>query len=665
MRVRTSCLAVVGAFLPMHVTAQPPCTDLIGNGSIGVYADAGGTQQCITANPGPPATLHVIAKLAGASAQGITGAEFRIEVAQLDGSAPTRWFMIWSINPAAGQTSIGNPIDPTPQDPTDAQGINLVFPTCQPDPLTAQVSLGTITLINDGGAPFTMRVKRKSPPSSPNFASPHFILCDAPVFTRVPITPDDSELGREGVASVSQVNVPQCPKCTPPPITAPLGIYADSLGATTLCVQDTDPTMLHLIGIVPSTQPAGVTGAEFRIEVANPAGYFFSYLPPVGASVFGSPFDLTPNDPNDATGTSVFFPQCRPSAIPSPGDLINFGRIVVVNLGSGGTTSIHVRRKNPPGDPGQPCPRFFMCDAPFNTPICMSGMETVYSNTLNPVSCLPAPFTPETLQLDTHAIGDDGDAGPVSTAQVMDHRKQFLITVVGNLSMWPAASWIAPPNVLCGVPDRNVSTQSPGVTNYWAGADAMVTFAVPLPPGGDCNNLEGLGYPRNPGLFQMDLGSGFTSPMPLGGLIANPSPGHLYKFLVTGDDAVGSFRWLEAITSDNYGVLTIIVEEAHPSDVTVAAPQSRIRVLGNVPDPFNPTTRVRYELPAATEVTVQVFDVRSRLVRSLFRGLQHPGVREIEWDGRSTAGLPLPSGCYFVRIESPQGTGVERVTLVR
>jgi len=180
------------------------------NGSIGVYADAAGTQCCITANPGPPATLHVIAKLENATAGGITGAEFRIRVNPAPGAT---WFLIWNINPAAGQTSIGNPIDPTPDDLTDAQGINLAFPSCQPDPASlGAISLGTITAINSGGAPLTLEVRQKTPPANPNILAPLLVLCDAPVFTTVPITIQQNENnGNEPIAFVAKVNG----TCTP------------------------------------------------------------------------------------------------------------------------------------------------------------------------------------------------------------------------------------------------------------------------------------------------------------------------------------------------------------------------------------------------------------------------------------------------------------------
>jgi len=186
--------------------AQPYPT----NGTIGVYGDAAGTQCCITANPGPPATLHVIARLVNETAGGITGAEFRIRVSPAFG---TTWFLIWNINPAAAGTSIGNPIDETPDDLMDPRGVNVAFPTCQPDPASLGfVSLGTITAINSGGAPLTLEVRQKTPPANPSIPAPLLVLCDSPVFTTVPITIlQDQNNGNEPIAFVAKING----TCTP------------------------------------------------------------------------------------------------------------------------------------------------------------------------------------------------------------------------------------------------------------------------------------------------------------------------------------------------------------------------------------------------------------------------------------------------------------------
>ena len=69
------------------------------------------------------------------------------------------------------------------------------------------------------------------------------------------------------------------------------------------------------------------------------------------------------------------------------------------------------------------------------------------------------------------------------------------------------------------------------------------------------------------------------------------------------------------------------------------------------PNPFNPETTVRYTLPSAGVVHVDVFDASGALVRELVRAQQPPGAFTARWDGRSTSGDVVGSGIYFARVE--------------
>ncbi len=82
-----------------------------------------------------------------------------------------------------------------------------------------------------------------------------------------------------------------------------------------------------------------------------------------------------------------------------------------------------------------------------------------------------------------------------------------------------------------------------------------------------------------------------------------------------------------------------------------------LRFLGNTPNPFNPSTMLRYQLPAAGEWTVTIFDVEGRRVRELLQGRQEAGMHELRWDGRGDDGQSAGSGLYLVQV-SGQGTNV-------
>ncbi len=70
----------------------------------------------------------------------------------------------------------------------------------------------------------------------------------------------------------------------------------------------------------------------------------------------------------------------------------------------------------------------------------------------------------------------------------------------------------------------------------------------------------------------------------------------------------------------------------------------------NYPNPFNPTTSIAYEVPAPGRVTVAVFDVLGRRVRTLAQGPHEAGSYRVAWDGRDERGAPVASGVYLYRM---------------
>jgi len=72
----------------------------------------------------------------------------------------------------------------------------------------------------------------------------------------------------------------------------------------------------------------------------------------------------------------------------------------------------------------------------------------------------------------------------------------------------------------------------------------------------------------------------------------------------------------------------------------------------NVPNPFNPTTFIRFDIGKAGPVMLRVFDVSGRLVRTLIDREMPAAKHEIDWDGRNDEGVAVSSGVYFYRLES-------------
>jgi hypothetical protein len=90
------------------------------------------------------------------------------------------------------------------------------------------------------------------------------------------------------------------------------------------------------------------------------------------------------------------------------------------------------------------------------------------------------------------------------------------------------------------------------------------------------------------------------------------------------------------------------------------------RLHTNVPNPFNPSTQIAYELPEVAIVTLRIYDVSGQLVRTLEAGtLRVPGVYRMTWNGRDDTGREVSSGLYFYELAAGKHKEVRKMTLIR
>jgi FlgD Ig-like domain len=89
---------------------------------------------------------------------------------------------------------------------------------------------------------------------------------------------------------------------------------------------------------------------------------------------------------------------------------------------------------------------------------------------------------------------------------------------------------------------------------------------------------------------------------------------------------------------------------------------TRTALVGNYPNPFNPSTSIQYDLKEDSFVEVQVFDLLGRLVKTLVSQPHLAGRHSVIWDGINSAGSAVPSGTYVYRLKA--GDFVQSNTLV-
>jgi hypothetical protein len=78
------------------------------------------------------------------------------------------------------------------------------------------------------------------------------------------------------------------------------------------------------------------------------------------------------------------------------------------------------------------------------------------------------------------------------------------------------------------------------------------------------------------------------------------------------------------------------------------------------PNPFNPTTTIRFRVVARQASLLQIYDVTGRLVETLIDGKMEPGTHEIIWDAHSYS-----AGIYFIQMTSGRNRQVQKLILLK
>jgi len=115
------------------------------------------------------------------------------------------------------------------------------------------------------------------------------------------------------------------------------------------------------------------------------------------------------------------------------------------------------------------------------------------------------------------------------------------------------------------------------------------------------------------------------------------------------------------------GLATFPVLTGVEPDPAPPSPPAYAALHQNRPNPFNPETRIAFEVPGPRpeRVTLRVYTAGGQLVRTLVSHDEPPGYHEVRWDGRDARGLEAASGVYLYRAEIGHASFTRKMTLLR
>ena len=247
-------------------------------------------------------------------------------------------------------------------------------------------------------------------------------------------------------------------------------------------------------------------------------------------------------------------------------------------------------------------------------------------------------------------------------------------------------SWRSNPVQTCVPPLPMAIAFSPSNVNFNNNQDLKMTLSFP-------NEVKALGYIMNPGFFAAELqgrdgvrfraASGAFS----GGLFPSPlvlgiSPNNVFH------EDLGSSFPLDSWNAGNETVtcslpkrtigerLTALGQTSGNVPIEVTAYTNNagrsfrgfgyIHVSGgnnagavalaqNSPNPFNPSTKIRFATSKAGNVSLRIFNVRGELVKTIVNERMNQGSHEVSWDGRATSGQTVGSGVYYAKASVEGG----------
>jgi hypothetical protein len=236
-------------------------------------------------------------------------------------------------------------------------------------------------------------------------------------------------------------------------------------------------------------------------------------------------------------------------------------------------------------------------------------------------------------------------------------------------------------SVCVGVIDAD-GTLYPSRADYYAfgnGCPGVFTYTVLYATGG-VGNRDWWDYDGDKGVVSYaqvvnDAGSG-------SGNYRSVVDGYSYEHITTTfneetDECVGDFSGIiDAAGNEIAAALDWIFDGSPPTVCMDSCPTTGApgvggaavlvnRLYQNEPNPFNPRTTIRFSVAAKGPVTLSIYDVSGRLVKTLVSTTMNPGLHTIVWDGTDNAGHKAGSGIYWSQLRAGDYVSNKKMLLLK
>ena len=102
----------------------------------------------------------------------------------------------------------------------------------------------------------------------------------------------------------------------------------------------------------------------------------------------------------------------------------------------------------------------------------------------------------------------------------------------------------------------------------------------------------------------------------------------------------------------------------HSSNNILQLPHNFL-VHQNHPNPFNPITTLRYDIPQVINVNITIYDMMGRQIKTLTNGIQSPGYKSVQWNATNNQGGSVSAGVYLYKIQAGDFVDTKKMILLK
>jgi hypothetical protein len=128
------------------------------------------------------------------------------------------------------------------------------------------------------------------------------------------------------------------------------------------------------------------------------------------------------------------------------------------------------------------------------------------------------------------------------------------------------------------------------------------------------------------------------------------------------------YYWLESVSlsgeTEYFGPITVYIN-ANGEGPGIPEIPLETKLYSAFPNPFNPSTNLRYSMKEAGDVRIDVYNVKGQLMKTFNNSHSLPGYYQVNWDGRDLSGRPASTGVYFYRMTTGNYSTTRKMVLAK